>query len=148
MSRGYHMVSRLCESLRITRGSFYWHFKTVDDYRRALPEYWVETYLPELAEKAKQRAKSPEDRLTELGRAIRDAGAHLLDKAMRGWAESEPSVSRALKKAEAFRRTVVAEAAQAAGPEKSITPDQSTLLSMAWRSSGDQILLISVFNVP
>lgn len=33
-------VERLCQQAGVTRGSFYWHFEDIDNYRAALVESW------------------------------------------------------------------------------------------------------------
>lgn len=41
-------IDRLAKALKVTRGSFYWHFKGIDDLRSALLQDWQERNLAEM----------------------------------------------------------------------------------------------------
>ena len=45
---GYHAIriDWLCEKFKITKGSFYHHFESLEDYERQLFKYWEKETLP------------------------------------------------------------------------------------------------------
>ena len=47
-------IENLCEVLKVTKGSFYHHFKNVDGYIDAFMSYWVEKNTKALIEIADQ----------------------------------------------------------------------------------------------
>ena len=43
-------IYALCDSAKKTRGSFYFHFKSIDDYLIALAELWLKTYTIDITQ--------------------------------------------------------------------------------------------------
>lgn len=102
-NQGYGALNAdvLAKSLNVTRGSFYWHFKDVADYRQAVIELWRKRATEDIIAQIETVAASAE-RLPILFRtALRSNTA--LDKAMRAWALSEPVAKKALAEVEATR---------------------------------------------
>ena len=73
----------MATELNVSRGSFYWHFKSASDFELQLMEAWkhrnTEAIIVELNTKS-----SPENRLVELVKLTISNNLNL-DKAMRSW---------------------------------------------------------------
>ena len=88
-------IDRLARELRVTRGSFYWHFKDLEDLRSALIDDWREQNRREIA--------AIEDRWTEEAPSLVDIGIAwlaeregdrpVLSSAIRDWARKENSIA-------------------------------------------------------
>ena len=130
-------LTRLIQEAGVTSGSFYWHFQSIDEYRRALPRFWVEDFLPTLARHATETATSPKDVLERLGELIQSEGGYAIDTAMRRWADNCSYAKDALNRADKFRREVVLTAARLRGSDSEMTQKQYQLLNAAWRGSTD-----------
>jgi AcrR family transcriptional regulator len=77
-------VDILAKSLKITRGSFYWHFKNLDDLLEAIICEW-QTSSKDIAQKVEKVGGDPSKKLLHLFKiAARDDDR--LEKAMRIWA--------------------------------------------------------------
>jgi AcrR family transcriptional regulator len=77
-------VDILAKTLKITRGSFYWHFKNLDDLLRAIIHEW-QTSSEDIAQTVEQVGGEPSKKLLHLFEiAARDDDR--LEKAMRIWA--------------------------------------------------------------
>lgn len=91
----------LAKSLNVTRGSFYWHFRDVAEYHKAVIELWrtraTENIIAQIETVADRAERLPTLFRTALG------GNIALDKAMRAWAQSEPVAKKALAEVEAIR---------------------------------------------
>jgi len=61
-------VEPLARRLGVTKGSFYWHFKTRDDLLLAAAERWESTGTQEVIERV-QRIDDPRERMVSLFRA-------------------------------------------------------------------------------
>lgn len=44
-------VDKLCKNAEKTKGSFYFHFKNIDDYLEVLAQYWLEEYTDKITRK-------------------------------------------------------------------------------------------------
>lgn len=130
-------IIRLVKEARASTGSFYWHFKNIEEYRQALTCYWVTDVLPAMALKAKQLAKSPEQQLEQLWKTIQADEGYAYDAAIRRWAETSDHAANAITEADQFRRKVVVEAAKGLRNGEGLTNEQMNLLGMAWRGSTD-----------
>jgi AcrR family transcriptional regulator len=98
-------VARLANCLGVTRGSFYWHFKTVPIYQEAMFEFW----LTNLIRAATSHAKATESPIEELLRSIGSRDLPKYDQAIRSWASSNPLAARAVERADAFRLARITE---------------------------------------
>jgi AcrR family transcriptional regulator len=97
-------ITRLAEELKVTRGSFYWHFADRDDLISAIVEFW--------ARKNTAAVISAVDGIAELSAGILtlfDAWINpsifdpRLDLAIREWARRDAAIHKAVEKADAKR---------------------------------------------
>jgi AcrR family transcriptional regulator len=78
-------VDALAKSLKITRGSFYWHFKNLDDLLAAMIQEWQAVNTNEVMQQVETTGGTPSDRLLHL-LEIAAKDDDRLEKAMRIWA--------------------------------------------------------------
>ncbi len=94
-------ADRLAKQLNITRGSFYWHFKNLDDFLSAMVAFWLEVQQGYLA----RLRTSTDDAETQLKNTL----SHIHSKnaehdvAMRLWAYQDNIVARAVQKIDMMR---------------------------------------------
>jgi AcrR family transcriptional regulator len=77
-------VGSLADALGVSRGSFYWHFPDIGDYRRQLLQAWQESSTDRVIEALDARQGDPA-RLKELMQSAFTSGRRL-DRAIRSWA--------------------------------------------------------------
>jgi len=90
----------IAESMGVTSGSFYWHFKNLRDLLDSLLLYWERELTDAVMEMAKAFSGSPEDRILNLMLQVIEEDAAVYDHAFAVWAKNEPSAR------EVFERTL------------------------------------------
>jgi AcrR family transcriptional regulator len=78
-------VDVLAKSLKITRGSFYWHFKNLDDLLVAIIQEWQAVDTEDAIEQVEKISGTPKQQLLHLFE-IAAKDDNRLEKAMRIWA--------------------------------------------------------------
>lgn len=96
-------VDALSSSLNVTKGSFYHHFRDRSDFVEKLAEYWASRYNDHVVREIGAQDGSPEDRLRNLMRMIKDGGFDRYDTAFRSWAAQDPTVAKALREVDLGR---------------------------------------------
>lgn len=98
----------IAERLGVTSGSFYWHFKNLQDLLDCLLEYWERELTDAVMVVAKEFAGPPGDRILNLMVQVIDQDAAVYDPAISVWAKSDPSAKavfeRTLRKRFDFAR--------------------------------------------
>jgi AcrR family transcriptional regulator len=108
-------VGPMAQSLKVSRGSFYWHFRDIADFRAQLLRSWQERSTDQVIRDL-DAAKAEPDRLKHLmQRAF--AGKRNLDRAMRSWAAEDEDVAKVVASADARRIAYIAKMLVAAGVE-------------------------------
>ncbi|MGV0791994.1 TetR/AcrR family transcriptional regulator [Mycolicibacterium sp. XJ1819] len=82
-------IGRLCEKLDVTKGSFYWHFTDIGEYRSALAAAWGS-----LHDERRRRCEAfghaePRTRLEVLMQTLVRPDYWALERAMRAWAMTD-----------------------------------------------------------
>ena len=101
-------IARLCTELGVTKGSFYHHFRGVEDYRTQLLEYWSHEREQEVVD-ASRRFTDALDRLD----ALRDVGVglhHDAEVAIRAWSRSDPEAWAVRERVDERREEIIADA--------------------------------------
>jgi AcrR family transcriptional regulator len=115
-------IARLCTALGVTKGSFYHHFRGIEDYRTQLLAHWA-TERERQVVIAAQTVSDPYERIEML----RNVGLHLhheAEVAIRAWSRTDADAGRVREKVDAARERVVADAYTEVG----VAPDVAALL--------------------
>ncbi len=91
----------LAKSLGVSRGSFYWHFRDVGEFHRAVLQRWREVALEEIVAEVEAVAG---DRLEALLRRAFTARSSL-EVAVRAWATAAPEAKAAVAAVDAKRES-------------------------------------------
>ncbi len=90
----------IAESLGVTSGSFYWHFKNLRDLLDSLLEFWEREMTDAVVHMAKAFDGPPEDRILNLMLQVMEEDAATYDHAISIWARKDPAAN------EVFTRTL------------------------------------------
>jgi len=100
-------VDQLAAKLRITRGSFYHHFKDRDDLLRAVLEHYVRVQQQRFVDMLPSLCGSPKDMLWTLWSATATQEFRDYDWAVRMWGIRNPRVAEALRAIDEKRMEVL-----------------------------------------
>ena len=107
-------VGPMAQALKVSRGSFYWHFRDIADFRAQLLATWrlrsVENVIRELDSQAEP------DRLKYLMRRAFSIKLSL-ERAIRAWAVEDPQAAAAVQTVDAGRAAYIAGLLVSAGVE-------------------------------
>ncbi|WP_245273176.1 TetR/AcrR family transcriptional regulator [Microvirga lotononidis] len=81
----------MAAKLNVSRGSFYWHFQDIEDFRSELLQHWQETSTDQIIDALDARPGDP-DRLRDLLHQAFDRQPRL-DRAIRSWAAHDKYVA-------------------------------------------------------
>ena len=84
-------IDALCSALKVTKGSFYHHFKSLKNFRQELLEFWMEENTERKKVMADQCGTPLEQYSSILGYAA--SLPHDQEKALRAWAMQDPQVT-------------------------------------------------------
>ena len=102
----------LARALGTTKGSFYWHFKGVPDFKARMLTHWHDQAYAAVARSVDAR-RDPTDRLYHLAELAaedpEDYGGAAVEPAIRAWAASDAQVAAALAEVDAKRLAYIAE---------------------------------------
>jgi AcrR family transcriptional regulator len=108
-------VGPMAAALEVSRGSFYWHFRDIADFRSQLLQSWQERTTDQVIEDL-EAAKGEPGRLKDLVRRA-FATKRKLDRAIRSWAAQDAAVARIVASVDARRVAYIAKLLVAAGVE-------------------------------
>jgi AcrR family transcriptional regulator len=100
-------IETLCRKLKVTRGSFYWHFRSRDEFVRALVDYWDWVYTRSVVEQHRGVEGSPQDRLLSLMELLYEGRFARYDVAVRGWAAQERGLAAQIARVDEERLAYV-----------------------------------------
>jgi AcrR family transcriptional regulator len=96
-------VEPLAKRMKVTKGSFYWHFKDRNDLLEAILAQWVEIDTNSIIERVNQLDVEPKAKLLQLFElAIADDGMTpgfadgSIENAIRAWATNDPKIAAVL----------------------------------------------------
>src|SRR5262245_50357825 len=116
----------LARKLGVSRGSFYWHFTDLDDFRTRVIEHWRQT-ATEAVIADLERYQSREERLDVL---LRRALGHnnALEMRMRAWADNNTEAAQAVRDMDRRRREYMERLLVEAGVAPSVAATRVHLL--------------------
>lgn len=91
-------VLTLAQKLRVSRGSFYWHFEDRQDLLNSMLDWWDRQMTDAVIEYANSTRGSPQKRLMAVGEDVLKSDRNRYETAMRTWAESDRKASRTLQR--------------------------------------------------
>ena len=100
-------IDRLTSALGVTKGSFYWHFKSRADFVSQLVDYWDRRFTRIVPENLADDHSSAKNRLLRLMEMVYDLNSTRFDLAIRSWATHEPGIAKRVRKVDRFRSTFV-----------------------------------------
>jgi AcrR family transcriptional regulator len=106
-------IENLCRQLQVTKGSFYHHFRSGEDYRQRLLHHWATD--PERAiHNTVEQLTDPLARLAALKRYALDLN-HAAESAIRAWARSDEAVAVTQARVDSARERALAQVSEQAG---------------------------------
>lgn len=106
-------IARLCAELGVTKGSFYHHFRNVEDFRRQLLTHWSSERERQVLVAA-STVVDPVERLDVL-RRFAVSLHHEAEAAIRTWSRTDPEAWAVREKVDAARERTIAQAYRDAG---------------------------------
>jgi AcrR family transcriptional regulator len=82
----------LAKALKVSRGSFYWHFNDIDVFRKAVLELWRQHTTLEVIEVIEELSSKPERLKALMQRAFNSRRD--LERAVRAWSIKSPDAAR------------------------------------------------------
>jgi AcrR family transcriptional regulator len=118
----------LARSLKVSRGSFYWHFADVGAFHAAVLEHWREVALENIVAELEG---APGDRLHALiSRAFSTRSK--LESAVRAWAVADAKARAAVEAVDAERVRYLAKLLTGAGLDPSTAGSRARVLNWAY----------------
>jgi AcrR family transcriptional regulator len=108
-------VGPMATKLKVSRGSFYWHFRDIADFRSQVLQSWQERMTDRVIRDL-EAAKAEPDRLKHLMRRA-FVTKRSLDRAIRSWAAEDKDVATIVASVDAQRVAYIAKLLVAAGVE-------------------------------
>ena len=99
-------VGPMADGLKVSRGSFYWHFRDIADFRALLLQAWQEQATERVIGDLEARKDRP-DRLKQLMRRA-FASSRRLERAIRSWAAQDREAAAAVASVDARRVAYIA----------------------------------------
>lgn len=93
-------IERLCARLKVTKGSFYWHFTDIASYRAALVDAWGSLNDQRRRPFENMPGAAPRERLTVMIQTFVDPEHWALERAMRVWALTDGSVLASVQRSD------------------------------------------------
>ncbi len=130
-------VGPMSTTLKVSRGSFYWHFRDIADFRSQILRSWQERMTDQVIQQL-EAAKAEPDRLKHLTRRAFVTKSSL-DRAIRSWAAEDEDVATIVASVDARRVAYIAKLLVAAGVESRRALPRAAF--MYWAYLGQAIVM-------
>ncbi len=130
-------IGAMADGLNVSRGSFYWHFRDIADFRTQLLEYWKDWTTQRVIGELEADLNEPDRLKSLLSRAFADAPGNgqsirLLDKALRAWALDNNEVAAVVASVDADRVAYIARLLAEFGVEREKASHRAAFLYWAY----------------
>lgn len=122
-------ADRMVKKLGVSRGSFYWHFKSLDDFFAALLEAWKKQ-VTQTAMRELQSIPDGKSQLTEVIHRVLTKPDRL-EAAMRSWGQVNTEVLQAVARADELRANYLAHAMEQQGVGSDVARSRASFLTWA-----------------
>ncbi|MBM9461121.1 TetR/AcrR family transcriptional regulator [Nocardioides sp. zg-536] len=95
-------INAVCKHAGVTRGSFYWHFSDLGALHAAMAERWCAETREAMRNLAELDRLPPRERLQAMTLHLVDDSNWGVERALREWARSEPSVAEVIAEGDRF----------------------------------------------
>lgn len=95
-------IMSIAQQLGVTKGSFYWHFKNLEEYQSALLKEWEQRHTQQIMDYIEGKGGDALTKLRNLMSVTVSADARLA-QAIRSWANINPKVKQALARVDRAR---------------------------------------------
>lgn len=130
-------VGRMSTKLSVSRGSFYWHFRDIADFRTQILRSWQELTTDQVIQEIDGENAEP-DRLKHLmKRAFGEK--RTLDRAIRSWAAEDEEVAAVVATVDARRVAYIAKLLVSAGVESPKAMPRAAF--MYWAYLGQTVVM-------
>jgi AcrR family transcriptional regulator len=123
-------VGPMATRLKVSRGSFYWHFRDIADFRSQVLRYWQER-TTERVIRDLEAAKGEPDRLKHLIRRAFGTNRSL-ERAIRSWAAEDKHVAATVAAVDTRRVSYVAKMLIAAGVKSRLAVPRAVFIYWAY----------------
>jgi AcrR family transcriptional regulator len=123
-------VGPMATKLKVSRGSFYWHFRDIADFRLQILRSWQERSTDQVIREL-DAAKAEPDRLKHLMKRAFVAKRNL-DRAIRSWAAEDEDVAKIVASVDTRRVAYIAKLLVAAGVESKQALHRAAFLYWAY----------------
>lgn len=96
-------IENFTRKLGVTKGSFYWHFKDRDDFRRAILDHWDEWYTRRVVARVEAEGGGARTRLRRVVEMVTRENLSGYDEPIDGWAAHEPAIAARIQAVYEFR---------------------------------------------
>ncbi|MEP2705542.1 MAG: TetR/AcrR family transcriptional regulator [Roseibium sp.] len=98
----------IARDLKVSKGSFYWHFKDVPDLKATMLSHWRDQATGQIIEAVDAHSSDPAERLRFLvkiaaGDASEPYGGPVVEPVIREWSRSDTNAARTLKQVDGWR---------------------------------------------
>ncbi|MCF6273704.1 MAG: TetR/AcrR family transcriptional regulator [Rhodobacteraceae bacterium] len=126
----------LAKSLKVSKGSFYWHFKDIEDFKSAMIQHWQRAATADIIIQIEAGTSNPKQKLHHLAHAstkLPDTryGGSASESAIRDWARYEPSIANAVSEVDLKRLVFTASLFESCGQKKTQASQSARLLYSA-----------------
>ncbi|WP_346764603.1 TetR/AcrR family transcriptional regulator [Rhodococcus sp. HNM0569] len=90
-------ISRLCDDLGVTKGSFYWHFSDIDDLMKAIATRYTSQDNDAARGLTSLEDLPARERLARMATMLVDDRAWSAEAAVRDWARTDPTVADSIR---------------------------------------------------
>jgi len=96
-------IQDLSETLGVSRGSFYWHFKNREDFVLALLDFWHDEYTTKVPAAVEAQGGTGRDKFRSFLRLVREKNLVQYDMPIRSWAMQDPDIAERVHRTDEFR---------------------------------------------